>query len=432
MIKNGFCKAALAALSLSSMGAGMSEAGASEPEFSVSGSWRLRLEALNNPIFPVSPGEREQHNQRLSSRLLVKGEMKWDQFDAVIEMQDSRVWLDNNDPTLSSSQVNTLEPLQAFVRYSPDQFTHLASVTVGRVALGHGSRRLLAKGVFRNAINNFDGVLTDWTWQDWQVRAFYLLPVSRLPSDPTLVDANERALDKSFSERRLFGIYAHSDDNRWDLHSYWFKEDDGPGLATRNRDLYTLEVEFTDTLAGDWLANLDVIGQTGTARQTASASDITDLDHRAWMVHASLGRAVSDNTVLKAEADLISGDNDATDDSLNNFEGLYGVRRFDFGPTDVYQAMPRRNLIALGARSVSKIQGTKNLMLGYKAFWYQETPQNVDSFIGHQLEARLRWQTTSSLRLEWGGAYLFKGKGFERGAYPDNSAYVYTNFLYSF
>ncbi|WP_018983895.1 alginate export family protein [Salinimonas chungwhensis] len=405
---------------------------AAEPTFDVSGSWRLRLEALNNPIFPVEEGMRTQHNQRLSSRVLVKGEMHWDAVDAVVEVQDSRAWLDNNDPTLTASQVNTLEPLQFFLRYSPDQIEYIDNLTVGRVALDHGSRRLMSKGVFRNAINNFDGVYTDGHWQNWQVRAFYLLPVSRLPSDKQLVADNARAFDKSFNDRRFFGLFAHSDDKQWNLHSYWLKEQDSPELATKNRDLYTLGVEFTETLAEVWLANIEVIGQTGTSRQSSSPADTTDLDHRGWLVHASLGRAITANTVLKGELDLISGDNDRSDNTIHDFDGLYGVRRFDFGPTDVYQALPRRNLTALGARSVSKFNGKQNLMLGYKSFWYQRAPQGVDDFIGHQVEARLRIQTTPSLRLEWGGAYLLKGEGFERGAYPDNSIYAYTAFLYKF
>ena len=67
----------LLSIGLSALSAFNGRALAAQPEFDVSGSWRLRLEALNNPIFPVEEGRRTQHNQRLSSRLLVKGEMKW-------------------------------------------------------------------------------------------------------------------------------------------------------------------------------------------------------------------------------------------------------------------------------------------------------------------------------------------------------------------
>ena len=70
-------------------------------------------------------------------------------------------------------------------------------------------------------------------------------------------------------------------------------------------------------------------------------------------------------------------------------------------------------------------------MLGYKAMWYQKAPQDVDSFIGHQVEARWRYQVRPELRLVLGGAYLKKGEGFARGDYSDNSVlFIHWRFVY--
>ncbi|WP_026376003.1 alginate export family protein [Aestuariibacter salexigens] len=427
---NLLCKCLLLA-AVSVISAFQFNAKAASPEFDWSGSWRLRFESLNRPIFPVAPGTRNQHNQRLSSVLFVKGQVTMDNWNFTLEMQDARAWLDNDDPTLTSSQINTFEPVNLFVRYSP-QDSVLKSVTVGRVALDHGSRRLLAKAVYRNAINSFQGIMADWQSDDVQIRTFYLQPLSRLPTDRALIDNNERAFDKGFSERRIFGVYANTVDNMWRVHSYWLKEDDAPGLATRNRNIFTMGFEYTDTIMEDWLANIEMIGQQGRARQTTSASDTEDLDQRGWLIHGSLGQQILGHTVLRAEIDLVSGDNDASDDTIRNFDHLYGVRRFDYGPTDVYQALPRRNFVAVGARSVSKFTPKHNLMLSYKSFWYQKRPDGIDNFIGNQVEARLRWQATKAVRLELGGAVLFKGEGFERGAYPDDSLYGYTALKYTF
>lgn len=426
----GFKLGVISSLITGVLGCGTAQA--ADPEFDVGGYWRLRYETLNNPIFPATEQERTQHNQRLSSKLLLKGQVNWDDFNVTVEMQDARVWLDNDDPTLKSSQVNTLEPLQYFVRYAPQQENGLNAVTVGRVAIDHGSRRLLAKGVFRNAINAFDGVLVDWDIADWDVRTFYLLPASRLPSDAASVDANERAFDKSYSERALYGVYANSQDNTWFVQSYWLDEDDSETLATTNRQLYTLSVQYKDTLWNDWKGDIELIGQTGTQHRTKDAEDTTQIDHRAWLLHASLGHDIVYNTFLSAEIDIASGDNNPADEVEHSFDGLYGVRRFDFGPTDVYQAMPRENIIAPGLRSVTKFAGKGNLMLGYKSLWYHQTQQDVDSFIGHQVEARLRWQYLDNLRLEFGGAYLNKGDGLEYGDYQDNSVYAYSGFLLKF
>ncbi len=61
----------------------------------------------------------------------MKGQATWEHWNATVEIQDSRTFLSDNDPTLTSSQVNTLEPLQFFLRYS-DINEYVKAVTVGR------------------------------------------------------------------------------------------------------------------------------------------------------------------------------------------------------------------------------------------------------------------------------------------------------------
>ena len=413
----------------------LANASSDEIAFDVSGSFRVRYESLNNPIFPTSSTAREQSNQRLSTRFIVNSTVSYQNLAATIEIRDSRVFLDENDPTLTANQVNTLEPTQFFITYKPERESSLyevSAIKVGRMELDYGSRRLLAKTAYRNATNSYDGIVVEARVADWQVHGVYVLPVSRFPTDSESLDGNERAFDKSFSERKFFGVYAASKDNNVKLQSYWLKEDDSEALATKNRDLYTLSVDYTQPFDNGLITNIEVVGQTGTSYQTASANDTVEKDVRAYMLFGYVGKQVTDNTFLRAEVDYISGDNDTSDDTISDFDTLYGVRRFDFGPTDVYQAMPRRNLKAVGLRSVSKPAKAHNIMLGYKAMWYQKAPQDVDSFIGHQVEARWRYQVRPELRLVLGGAYLKKGEGFARGDYSDNSAFLFTGALYTF
>ena len=413
----------------------VANASSDEIAFDVSGSFRVRYESLNNPIFPTSSTAREQSNQRLSTRFIVNSTVSYQNLAATIEIRDSRVFLDENDPTLTANQVNTLEPTQFFITYKPERESGLyevSAIKVGRMELDYGSRRLLAKTAYRNATNSYDGIVVEARFADWQVHGVYVLPVSRFPTDSESLDGNERAFDKSFSERKFFGVYAASKDNNVKLQSYWLKEDDSEALATKNRDLYTLSVDYTQPFDNGLITNIEVVGQTGTSYQTASANDTVEKDVRAYMLFGYVGKQITDNTFLRAEVDYISGDNDTSDDTISDFDTLYGVRRFDFGPTDVYQAMPRRNLKAVGLRSVSKPAKAHNIMLGYKAMWYQKAPQDVNSFIGHQVEARWRYQVRPELRLVLGGAYLKKGEGFARGDYSDNSAFLFTGALYTF
>jgi len=83
------------------------------------------------------------------------------------------------------------------MRYTLPRNGGLKAVSIGRMTIDHGSRRLLAQAVYRNTKNSFDGVLLDWVWNNWDIRGFYLLPVSRNPSTSQALDNNERAFDKS-------------------------------------------------------------------------------------------------------------------------------------------------------------------------------------------------------------------------------------------
>ena len=415
----------------SAMAVGPQSIDAKELEFDYSGSVRVRYETLNNPIFPTTEEVRSKTNERISTRIRLKGEAKYGNWEAAVEMEDSRAYLDDNDPTLKSSQVNTLEPVQFYLSYKGIS-EHIDSVTVGRVTLDHGSRRLMARTRFRNATSSFEGAVIDSHWNDWSVRSFYLLPVSRFPVDTASIDNNKRAFDKSFSNRKFFGIYAESSDKAWKIHSYWLKESDSVDLNTKNRDLFTFSVDHTREFSEGWKYNIEAIGQTGHARQSTSSADITDRDVKAWMIHSHLGKQISENTFLRAEIDAASGDNDTNDDTIHAFDSLYGLRRFDYGPTDVYQTFPRSNILAPGLRSVTKLDGLHNIMIGYKALWLQKVASGDEDFLGHQLEFRWRYQAFKPLRLELGGAYLAKGDALDSGAYPDDAMYAYTALIYTF
>lgn len=409
---------------------------AEAPAFDVSGQWTLRFENITNPLFPTTNPRYHQHNQRLSSKLEVKGVVKWSLFEIVGELGDSRVYLDNDDPTLGRSQVNTLEPVQFHFSWlgnseSNDGLT-MKKTSVGRFLLDHGSRRIISSGYFRNAMNTFDGVVSDWQWQDWNVRAVYLMPVTRLPGDAASIDANDRAFDKSYSERVMYGAYASSAKKTWQLQAYWFDEEDGQDLNTANREFLTVSAHYTLPNDTKWRGDAEVILQSGTRHQSTSPTDVTEIDHQAWLFHGAFGQMVTDNTSLQMIADIISGDNNSNDGKNTNFDALYGVRRFDFGPTEVYVTQPRRNLVSVGLKMVSKFTKKDNLMIQYLNMSYQKTPQGSASDIGNQIDFRWRHQLLPKLRLEFGGAYMFKGDALAQGDYPDDTMYGYTDFQLKF
>ena len=82
-----------------------------------------------------------------------------------------------------------------------------------------------------------------------------------------------------------------------------------------------------------------------------SPVDVTDLDHRAWFVHLDATRklpgAWQPRVILRF--DYASGDEDPDDGEWNRFDTLFGDRRWEFGPTGIYGALTRSNILSPGA-----------------------------------------------------------------------------------
>ena len=121
---------------------------------------------------------------------------------------------------------------------------------------------------------------------------------------------------------------------------------------------------------------------------------------------------------------------------------MYGVRRFDFGPLGIYGPFARANIISPGIRLQLKPSSKVALFVAHRAYWLasnkdawvvarvRDPEGDSGSYLGQQLEARLRWDIhPKNLRWEIGGAYLFKG-GFANDA-PNANGQSDPNFLYS-
>lgn len=144
---------------------------------------------------------------------------------------------------------------------------------------------------------------------------------------------------------------------------------------------------------------------------------------------------------MLAQFDYASGDNDPNDGKNNRFDTLFGTRRFEFGPTSIYGAFARSNLISPGIRLQVKPADRVSGFAGYRANWLASdrdawTTANVidlsglsGRFLGHQVEVRVRWDPVQrNLRLEIGIAHLFQG-GFARNA-PNASGKGYSTYYY--
>jgi hypothetical protein len=211
------------------------EPAADKPDwFSISGSFRLRYESMDNTFRLVGPGQ----DELLLSRLLVHAQINGERFYGGFELQDSRAWLEQDLTPVGTDDVNALEPLRAYVGYRNEQ----VDIQVGRLTMDVGSRRLVSRNRMRNTINSFTGVRARWSRPGGVgLQAFLTMPVARLPNnlERDRLRNNEFELDQEHWERILWGLHA-SDvrignrlDTEWFL--YGIREKDRPSLPTRNR-----------------------------------------------------------------------------------------------------------------------------------------------------------------------------------------------------
>lgn len=406
-----------------------SSEGMTQPQiWSIDGSYRLRAESLQNTFRADKSGD----DQILVSRFLLSFKINTDNVFAELEIQDSRAWLDDSSTPLGIDDVNTIEPLQAWVGWRQKG---KYAIKAGRQTLDLGSRRLVARNRFRNTINAFDGFYGNYQHNAWHWQAFYFLPVQRLPNDRNELDNNDIRIDKQ-GDDKFWGLHIDRA-GKTNLEFYYYNLDgDSNGLS-----LSTIGFRSTRTAA---------VHQVHYGLETAYQSGEKDsLDINAAMLHLHIGYQFADVLSSRIELmfDYASGDDNPNDDEINSFNTLFGARRFEFGPTGIHGAFARTNIISPGLKWLFTPIKNNAFYVAYRAIWLEsptdqqsssglrDSNGNSGRFAGHQLEARWRLDLSKPLQLEIGGAYLWKGdflKNAPKAPDSDNTTFLYSQITYKF
>ena len=179
---------------------------------------------------------------------------------------------------------------------------------------------------------------------------------------------------------------------------------------------------------GAWSFDVESVAQVGKTRASTDPADTTDLDHRAYLQHAEVGYTFDRSwaPTVAVLYDYASGDDRPDDDESNRFDTLFGARRFEYGPTGIYGVFARSNVQSPGYRLTAKPASGVDVMVAHRLYWLasasdawttsgvRDPSGEAGSFVGQQLEARLRWEVVpGNLRLEVGGAHLFAGGFFD-------------------
>jgi hypothetical protein len=384
-------------------------------------------------------------------RNTVKAEYSAAPVDIGVELIDARQWLADRDTPLSSRQVSSADLLQLYARLDlPLRLTpgHHAQFKLGRQTIELGSRRLFGRSVFNVPISytGITGNVASHSAVQWQV--LYVNPVEDLPTDSAALLSNRRENDRKLSATQLSGLYLALPglpaDTTLDLYYIKLNERDSRQLQTANRRIATLGSRlYRDEQEREFDYEFEIMLQLGKSRASNAVSDIHDLDHCGQLLHANVGYSLGDSSATHLELmfDYVSGDKDPADGENNRFAGLYGARRFDFGPGALYAAFSRTNIVSLGARLRSQV--TENVLLtvtlrdfelasAYDAWGssgWRDNRGESGVALGQHLETRLQWDAIPDrLEVDVGLVWLRNGEFQERaaqGVVPAHTRFAY-------
>jgi len=417
---------------------------------------RTRYETLTHQFRSGASGS----DQVLSLRTLTQATLRLHpEWKIQLEFQDSRAEGVDSGTAMSTAIVNTAELLEANLQWLQKGLFQEGSRSLlrgGRLTMDIGTRRLVARNRFRNTKNAFTGL--DWIWQARSgalVRALFTLPTIRQPSSPAALLDNEVVFDKETFDRVFWGIFVSTpkllSKDTGEFYIFGLHEQDGPGFATRNRQLITPGFRwYRLPQKGKYDYEWESVLQFGQSRATTAVTDTRNLDHIAHFHHVEAGYTfpVPWSPRLVLAFDYASGDGNPSDGRNGRFDPLFGATVFDYGPTSIHRAFIRSNITGPGAKLTVRPHPKITASIHYRAFWLasdtdvwagnsglRDSSGSSGSFLGHQIFLRGLWQVLANVQLESGFTYRIDGDFQETAPNSpdqDHSFYSYASLTLSF
>lgn len=399
--------------------------------FSINGSLRVRAEAIDGQTRATG----NISDQMIESRAIVRLGWRRGAVRIVTETWDSRAWGANPGTPLSTGEVNTLEPVQAYIEVDLPGIAGLGHgmVRAGRFSLALGSSRLVAADEYRNTVNAFTGLRGDLaTKSGWAATLFYAQPVRRLPDDSASLRKNRQQLDSSGGDAVLWGgLLSRQARGSAVLSEVGFlrlTERDAPGLATRDRRLSTLSLRLLQApQRGRVDAAAEAMYQWGTT-SAAVAPSARRLAVSATNLRLQLGYSFAGPGKAHVQLELDRASGDGPGGTYGRFDPLFGARRAELAPSGLYAAVIRSNLVSPGIRFEGSPTARLEVMALWRGLWLDSQSDAFSGtgivdvtggsgrFAGHQFDLRLRqWIVPARLRFELNALLLAKG-GFLRNA----------------
>ncbi len=400
----------------------------------LSGEIRGRYESLDGQFRRDFQGS----DQVLVFRSLMQMEIDAGPITFGAELQDSRAYFDDDGTPLSSSFVDPLDLLQAYVKFEAPGVLGPGSSTeviLGRQTVSIGSKRQVERVDYANVIRAFTGLhAISRNERGDELHAVYVALVGRFPTERDLLEDNVLQSDQEQWRRRVWAVHYRRADILPDLLSdvwgevfiYGLDEDDTDAIATPNRNYATPGFRFFRApKAGQW--DLDIEGSLrfGNRRASSRPDDTERLETIASQILLRVGYTFDApwRPRIAAQYYWTSGDDDPDDTRFDQYERLFGGRRTDLNNTSIHGPLTPANLSAPGLRFDVRAQAGWDARLHYSApFLASETDSFVIArlrdpagrsgrFLGHTLDARFRtWLWPGVARLEIGGSAFVFGR----------------------
>ena len=400
-------------------------------DLKLSGSVRLRYEAISGQ----ARAGFDSNDALVNTRTQVMAQYDAQPIRFVAELFDSRAWGADPGTPLTTTEVNAIELVQAYVAADLGDALGKGStlaVQAGRFTLNLGSRRLIAADDYRNTTNGYTGLRADLTAPGGiKGAAIYTLPQVRRPDDPAALRDARVVWDRESFDLVLWGgllskSVAASGARAGaaaEIGFYHLGERDAGGRPTRDRSLNTINARLlADPGTGRLDYDVEAIYQWGrVSASTAAASARLPVSASFLHVEAGYTFAGAWKPHLSFEFDRASGDGRGR--TFARFDTLFGMRRADLAPSGLYNAIARTNLVAAGVRLEVVPSKRLDAFASYRPMWLadrrdafsntgvRDASGRSGSFAGHQIDARLRyWLVREHLRFEVDGVLLLKGR----------------------
>jgi len=387
----------------------------------IHGAHRTRYETIDVRYTPDLNGGDQQLAFRTRLSVAATRRRVW----GLAELEDSRVSLDDSGSRVTASQAAGTRVLQAHAGFRQQQLGGSnvdVQVEVGRFNRDIGSRRLIASPNYRNVSPAFDGVIGRTGSGSWAVQGLYLRPcIYEYPS---------YRLDDRFRDGSLWGVHLAASPRRI-IHTEAFalRLDDGDRAPVdARRKLTTLGARLTGRVGSREAVDYEVESMIQGGRVGSDA-------HAAGFVHGELGQTWTSRKWrprVSVEYDQATGDRDPTDGRSGAFDSLFGVRRFELGPSGLYGLVNRSNLRSPGVVASLRPTASTVVTVHHRGVWLDQPRDRwgqtelrdptgaAGRFVGRQTELRIQQQWRTHLELD-AAVFMFREGDFPRRLKPSSA-----------